>query len=1088
MTVEFQIDIKDIAVVFSLVEGGNSITFGKWLDKAGKCFNCVSYLNSLIENEEATLVEDTVLVPHLEIAKLSNSMALSLGLPPTLSWVMILQNNGTLDRPDFSLSVSWRDKSQTIANIKIMGSIISKGSQDYRIPEPLFSLLEAINKFNTTDTTDQNVRFEMWAKIQEKLPQVIDNGSLQAGEFIKTIRIVHASSFSLDIKSGHDGFSFDPILFDLDYYAAENMLEAKPLLVPAQQDLFAKNKFKSFNSVQKKYSFGRGSFVILDDNLMKALEVVKKVQSADRDTRQEFAKNPTKFLKEALSQIEDTSSIESLFVETSEYSERVLEIGIWEKKIVPWVKTKPGTWLPERFGFKIENKFIEIDSEDVKAFQIAVATAINEGKPEVMWKGEVYPANPKMEDIAQTLVGFAKPNPDPIDPEQQGKLEKEDSVNGQVVLVIADNFEEVKAGMQYVPRTQFSRNKTPNVLESILKPHQEEGLEWLQSAWKFGQSGVLLADDMGLGKTLLSLTFLAWLRQGMEEGKIRKAPILIVAPTGLLKNWEEEVDIHFLSPGLGNICRVYGTYLQNLRIERGNEINLGSSNLEKDKIQEADWVLTTYETLRDYQHSFGSIRFACGVFDEMQKIKTPGTVVTEASKAMNIDFKIGVTGTPIENRLSDLWCLVDTLEPGLLGDLKSFSQKYEKDASEKDLRDLKDSLSQPQEQKVATMLRRMKDKDLLGLPEKNEYKKHSIMPEVQANKYNEAVMAGKSIAGRAGAMLETLHQLKSSSLHPVHPDQAEGLSYIDYSARFIELFKILDEVEGNNERALVFVESLEMHKLLPDLIKQKYNLPERPMTINGTVSGQKRQKRINLFRENNSSFDVMILSPKAGGVGLTLTSANHVIHLSRWWNPAVEDQCTDRIYRIGQKLPVHVYYLLAEHPSYGDQSFDCNLDALLERKRSLSKEMLMPPENEASDSATLFSKSIGDDDGVKPNTQSDNEIQCMNPIEFEDYILDLFKSYGYQVERTPKSWDYGADGIATYIATGEETIIQAKHTQGKGLCSEDAVYELLKARDAYQKPSATLMVVSNAHDFSNKAKEVAKEHGVVLKNSKDLFL
>jgi SNF2 family DNA or RNA helicase len=158
-----------------------------------------------------------------------------------------------------------------------------------------------------------------------------------------------------------------------------------------------------------------------------------------------------------------------------------------------------------------------------------------------------------------------------------------------------------------------------------------------------------------------------------------------------------------------------------------------------------------------------------------------------------------------------------------------------------------------------------------------------------------------------------------------------------------ETFSILDEIHARREQLLIFLESLDLQDHLALIIKNRYGLKRRPMQIDGEIAGEKRQSIVDEFQSNKREFDAMILSPRAGGVGLTLTSANHVIHLSRWWNAAVEDQCTDRVYRIGQSQTVRVYYPIAVHPHYGDGSFDILLDKLLAEKRELSKRMLIPP-------------------------------------------------------------------------------------------------------------------------------------------------
>lgn len=187
------------------------------------------------------------------------------------------------------------------------------------------------------------------------------------------------------------------------------------------------------------------------------------------------------------------------------------------------------------------------------------------------------------------------------------------------------------------------------------------------------------------------------------------------------------------------------------------------------------------------------------------------------------------------------------------------------------------------------------------------------------------------------------------SLHPEAPETwiRSGDDYIGWSARLGQTISLLDTIKGRREKALVFLESLDLQAVLAVKLKERYRLDRLPYVINGSVPGAMRQKYVQAFQDEQGEFDVMILSPKAGGVGLTLTSANHVIHLSRWWNPAVEDQCTDRIYRIGQEKEVHVYYPLAIHgqPHLRDYSFDLKLHELLERKRSMSREVLLPPED-----------------------------------------------------------------------------------------------------------------------------------------------
>ena len=188
------------------------------------------------------------------------------------------------------------------------------------------------------------------------------------------------------------------------------------------------------------------------------------------------------------------------------------------------------------------------------------------------------------------------------------------------------------------------------VLRTSLLPHQEEALSWLRTHWAVGSWGALLADDMGLGKTLTALAFLSCLQVYARAKSQPAQPMLVVAPTGLLRNWQDEHDKHLSGHGLGHAVEAHGATLRRIRkrapVGRGGELALGQPLLHLEPLEKADWVLTTYETLRDYQHSFGKVRWRAGIFDEAQKIKNPNIRLTEAALAMNIDFTLLMTGTP----------------------------------------------------------------------------------------------------------------------------------------------------------------------------------------------------------------------------------------------------------------------------------------------------------------------------------------------------------------------------------------------------------------------------------------------------------
>jgi SNF2 family DNA or RNA helicase len=469
---------------------------------------------------------------------------------------------------------------------------------------------------------------------------------------------------------------------------------------------------------------------------------------------------------------------------------------------------------------------------------------------------------------------------------------------------------------------------------------------------------------MGLGKTVQAIAFMAWLRAEATAGRRSAAPILIVAPTGLLGTWRDEIGRHLAPPRLGPLTPAFGAALKSLREEDSfddRDIDTGRAALRSEAWQDSGVVLTTYETLRDYHFSFAKTRFGLIVFDEVQKLKNPASQLTRAAKTLNGAFVLAMTGTPVENRLQDLWSIMDVAAPGLLGSSRDFERRHPADDVAA-LGALKAQLTEEADGRPPHMLRRLKTDALEGLPTKHIHRFEAEMPPLQARAYRDLVI--RAAAGASGGtmgqggMLSILAGMRGVSLHPVDPRLAVGDldAYAQDSARLAHTLSVLQEIAAKREKALVFVEDLAMQDRLAGLIQTRFALRHTPIRINGGVPGIRRQELVRRFQEAPAGFDVMILSPKAGGVGLTLTAANHVIHLSRWWNPAVEDQATDRVYRIGQSRDVHVHLPMAVHPDplIRATSFDLRLDALIERKRQLTRDLFLPPGGEEADLAELF--------------------------------------------------------------------------------------------------------------------------------------
>ncbi|MBF0213588.1 MAG: restriction endonuclease [Magnetococcales bacterium] len=1062
----------------------------------------VGHLLRLLEEEEQTpllakKLDDRLWLRHSVVAGLPDAKAQALNLPDSTSLTIGLQSRGNISQPHFSITAQWLESNSIPAwRTTVEGCILKYNGQVYRIPEPLFSIWHGVAQFNEAAGGEDSTRFAHLATLRELIPDRDDSG-VNADAYIRNTRIVHAAAFSLHLHTGLDGFQVDPVLFArgvkkvwVETDGEASISEAEGLLPEALQEVFAKDRFAQWNECRDRYGLGNHHYVYIEPGLQQALTVVRRVQISDAETRRRFARNPQAYLKNALGDTADI--VDHLFIATEQYSQRVVDLGVWQSVVLPWIKREANSWLPERFGIQVGKVRIELNPKEIEPARRKVTEAMARGDATARIADHDIPANQETMKSLDPLMGFAEPDVHMVDhpPNREEETERAEITDkpmpsAKLFLIVDENYEAVSYHRNLTVREANDVGGIPLSLLTALKPHQEEGLNWLQSAWRVGFPGVLLADDMGLGKTLLALTFLQWMTDRRAQLGLERLPTMVVAPTGLLANWNAEHERHLSAPGLGVPLRAYGHELKRLRVDdkRGRDVDLGQPLLDTSRLQEADWILTTFETLRDYHHSFAKVRLASAVYDEAQKIKNPTSQLARAAKTVNADFNLTMTGTPVENRLEDLWAIMDVAYPGYLGDMKSFSTTYppEEIAALKRLRAI---MLDPIGEVPPVMIRRMKIDKLEGLPEKRTVPLPRPMPKKQADSYAEVVTRGRQASG-PGAMLETLHAMRGVSLHPIDPQQAHGIPHDDYiawSARLAATFEILRKVANAREKALIFVESLDMQETLATMLKREFHLPKLPMLINGRVSGEERQKAVDTFQKCHGEFDVMILSPKAGGVGLTLTAANHVIHLSRWWNPAVEDQCTDRIYRIGQGKRVTVYYPMAVHPGIEEHSFDIQLDALLEKKRALSRDLLVPPVLAGADQSTLFRETVGRiGDGQKSADDPDlDELDRMTPKQFENWVLRRLQAGGYRLQRTPQSKDGGADGIAVHSQTGALLIIQCKQRQGP-YCDASPIDDLLRARTAYDgHEHARLMAVTTAKNYTAQAQERANRHGIEL--------
>lgn len=901
-----------------------------------------------LETDDADIATGTgVLATHDTVADLTDGELAGLGLPHACPFKLEISSRGNIARSDFTFEYTFLDlKAREVSDCERDGSTIRVSEGDYILQNPLYDAIELMDAFNNSPPDSREDRFLILQELKTLLPE----GAI-TDQYITRMTIARADAFALATGLDDAGmFSFDPVpvtrtsASDLLDFARDDFEDALP---EAPSKRFA-GQFQSRGALSS-YALGQ-CYLVLLPKVRQALAVAHRYQSGSVEQRKAFFTEPRRCLKEALGDQIDEDLIESLFFESEGYSERVRDIGEFVKPILPYKSAPAEIWLPpELLGTPVATAIESLPAEKLTTLQELLEQALASPVeiPIVIFEGQEFPVQQNVLDAIRTRIETGAEVKDE-DPER--KKSPAPGATAQYVLQIDRNLDTVTfTGSGGEPITVC--NKLTGLASEPLQ-HQSEGIAWLQERFSRGKTGALLADDMGLGKTFQVLAFLRWLRKLKDDGARILTRTLIVAPTGLLKNWEEEHGHHLSQKGLGSPMRLYGADLKEIRHKAAGrgELDTGEATLDLKRIEHAQWALTTYETLRDYQFSLGRIDWGCIVYDEIQKIKNPAAQVTDAAKGLRGKFKIGLTGTPVENSLADLWCVTDTVQPGVLGSLKSFGQTYD-ESSDASLRSLQDRITT--NESPAIMLRRMKNDHLPGLPEKHVFVKQEDMPPAQAQAYTDAVKGGHRSRASRGWMLEVLHKLRSISLHPsLRTDQSDE-EYISQSARLKVLFGLLDNFHIKGEKSLVFLESLSMQGILCEIIQARYQTPRPPLVISGKVAGADRQARVNRF-QSSPGFDVMILSPKAGGVGLTLTAARNVVHLSRWWNPAVEDQCTDRVYRIGQKKSVNVYLPLARHPVYDNISFDFRLHELIERKRQMSRTLLAPPIGTGDDLRDLF--------------------------------------------------------------------------------------------------------------------------------------
>ncbi|HWQ41340.1 MAG TPA: DEAD/DEAH box helicase [Desulfosporosinus sp.] len=576
-----------------------------------------------------------------------------------------------------------------------------------------------------------------------------------------------------------------------------------------------------------------------------------------------------------------------------------------------------GEKTPSRLNFEALVDFnaeLFLGGESIKASELKKLLSEAEGL--VLIKGKWVEVN--RERLKKTLKAY----------EQAQKLmDKTDlsmiealrfQMNAQKILEISEEACELEVTNGEWLKTVVSKLTHPEMIETVecgdafqasLRVYQERGLNWLHFMKTLGL-GACLADDMGLGKTVQVIALLNYIRTKTQE----KA--LLIVPASLIGNWMSE--IAKFAPSL------------NYYVIHPSE-NKNSEKDDSSRLEGYDLFITTYGMLLKYDW-LKTITWDTLILDEAQAIKNSGTKQTKVVKQLKASYKIAMTGTPIENRLSDLWSLFDFLNKGLLGSAKEFT------AFTKKLSETPEGYARLKRVVSPFILRRLKtDKSVISdLPEKIEMKTYATLTKKQVviynNLINDLIMKLESADGmdRKGLVLASLIKLKQICNHP---DQLLGQNYYaeEESGKFARLREICETIAEKRERALIFTQFKEITEPLKDFLETVFQ--HKGLVLHGATAVPKRKDIVAKF-QGLEYVPFMVLSIKAGGIGLNLTSANHVIHFDRWWNPAVENQATDRAFRIGQMKNVIVHKFITKG------TIEEKIDLMIEDKTKLLQEII----------------------------------------------------------------------------------------------------------------------------------------------------
>jgi SNF2 family DNA or RNA helicase len=1021
-------------------------------------------------------------------------------LVPWSPFSLEITSSGTLGRENFAYSYRFYLGHQPVYPVR-MGCFLRRGERIYRLDRQGWALIEAIESFNALPrelkaSADAFVRFAEIRGLGEGVGAQLDG-------FIASQKILVPARIALDFVVEDDG-----------------RISFVPKIAGVPSDEMTKVFLRS-EDVDEVFtlddSAGGRVRVVFNNEQREALRRMQQRRHLGGAERADALRNPNSVFDGVANAVD---------IDFASYGPRVKGIGDFPFVVQPFIRRSPlGIFegpdelaeRPSRTKFEAglicdyadgTTENVEFHSrEEILNLHIAAHEAIETGKGLVELNGKSISVDSRflgaLDELTERICRTPKDKREPK-PRQ--------------FLLIYTNEEQIDYSLTPDQMAAIGARRLPEIPHAVrgsasLKEHQRAGIAWLQRSY-FHKRGCLLADDMGLGKTLQTLVFLAWLIEHEQKWAALPPwkPILIVAPLILVDDdgpWLKDMRTYFEGDGaiFRPVLSMHGESLKQLRKEPGKEVELGKPILNLDQIQQNRVVLTNYETVTNYQHSFAAMKdgWSVVVADESQEYKAPNTKVSHAMKSLAPGFRLGLTGTPVETRLSDVWNIFDFLQPGeLLGSLKQFSETYGEGSKQSTtIGDVATGVVHLKQRlrfgtANAYLLRREKATLGDGLPVKHEVLIDCELSTAQRERYLELIQAARSAEGES--RIKWIWQIMRLHQHPVLVPRYEPVSTqtaIDNSPKLAAVLEKLADIRRRNEKVLIFTRHLDMQQLLSQVIGEKFKLSVD--IVNGSTSrtpvrGKNAATRNEIIKRfcNSPGYNVLVLSPDVAGLGLNLVDANHVVHYGRWWNPAKEAQATDRVYRIGQTRQVFVYHPIARDPKGQFRTFDEKLNEILERRRSLATEFLTPMSTEAELESELFEQLAS---GAGRPTEarsgihkpvSEEQVRLLPPDRFEALAAALFEKEGHRVVLTPFAVDEGIDVIAAQ--QGELRLIQCKHTLWRGTVDIDAVDDLVGAFDGYRgrrliprnSRNAVIPVLFTNGSLSRAARNRAMEKGVEI--------